>query len=77
MNIVFLDTTAFDKFEVADMDTLANLEGGFNGEGVVTSILAMIPYAAARIAYTNSVGAALYIGAEACAGAAAIYYSRH
>lgn len=77
MNIVFLDTTAFDKFEAADMDMLANLEGGFNGEGVATSILAMIPYAAARIACTNPVGAALCFGAETCAGAVAIYYSRH
>ncbi|MFM1590850.1 Blp family class II bacteriocin [Streptococcus mutans] len=69
-----MDTMAFENFDEIDMNHLAGIEGGFDVKGVAASYLAMGTAALGGLACTTPVGAALYLGAEVCAGAAAIYY---
>ncbi|WP_019804442.1 hypothetical protein [Streptococcus mutans] len=69
-----MDSMAFENFDKVDIDYLAGIEGGFDVKGVAASYLAMGTAALGGLACTTPVGAALYLGAEVCAGAAAIYY---
>ncbi len=74
MNTTTLDTMAFENFDEVDMNHLASIEGGFDIKGVAGSYLAMGTAILGGLSCTTPVGAAFYLGAEVCAGAAAVYY---
>ena len=69
-----MDTMAFENFDEIDMNHLASIEGEFDIKGVAASYLAMGTTILGGLACTTPVGAALYLGAEVCVSAAAIYY---
>ncbi|NLQ79347.1 Blp family class II bacteriocin [Streptococcus mutans] len=69
-----MDTMAFENFDEIDMNHLASIEGGFDVKGVAASYLAVGTAALGGLACTTPVGVTLYLGAEVCASAAAIYY---